>query len=88
MASGKSELIETAVLVLGTISSQEGAIGAITPHLEQIIPFLVQFTNNEFPILRSTSLWTLSKYTDWIVQNPQASADYFKLLCQKMIDKD
>jgi hypothetical protein len=41
MSSGNNELIEPSVLVLGIISDEGCALGSVTPHLGNIIPFLM-----------------------------------------------
>lgn len=69
MSSGKNELIEPSVLVLGIISDEGCALGSITPHLPNIIPFLMAFVDSKYSILRSTTMWTLSQFTDFISEN-------------------
>ena len=69
MKSGKVELIEPSVLILGILSDEGCALGSITPFLPNTIPFLMQFVENKYPILRSTTLWTLSQFTDFISEN-------------------
>jgi len=59
-------LIEPAVLVLGAISDPDGAYGVIKVHLDNLVPFLFETLNSNSELLRSTSLWTLSKFTEWI----------------------
>jgi hypothetical protein len=69
MGSGKNELIEPSVLVLGIISDEGCALGAVTPFLPNIIPYLMQFVDSKYQYLRSTTLWTLSQFTDFISEN-------------------
>eukprot|EP00249_Psilotum_nudum_P021527 c28143_g1_i2 orf=1539-4217(-) len=57
---------EAAVLVLGAIA--EGCINGLVPHLPQIIAFLVPLLEDKFPLVRSITCWTLSRYSRWIVQ--------------------
>ena len=53
--------MEPSVLVLGIISSEEGAIEAIKPHLGGLVPYLMELTSNSsYAVLKSTTLWTLS----------------------------
>jgi hypothetical protein len=43
--------------------------------------------NNE--VIRSTTLWTLSKFTEWIIgQSDQTIEEYLSMLCSRMIDSD
>ena len=66
MKSNNVELSEPAILVLGAISDPDGAYGVIKIHLDNLVPYLLEFLNNNNELLRSTTLWTLSKFTDWI----------------------
>ena len=88
MASGNNELIEPSVLVLGIISDEGCALGAVTPFLGNIVPFLMQFVESKYPYLRSTNLWTLSQFIDFISEDEQMSEAYFRLACQRMTDDD
>jgi transportin-1 len=88
MTSGKVELIEPSVLILGILSDEGCALGSITPHLPNMIPFLMQLVENQYSILRSTTLWTLSQFTDFISENEEISESYFRLACQRMTDED
>jgi hypothetical protein len=63
MSSGKNELIEPSVLVLGVISEEGGALNSILPTLSSIVPFIMAFAESPYSILRSTTLWTLSQFT-------------------------
>lgn len=64
MASGKNELIEPSILVLGIIA---GDAGVEIPNLGMIVPFLMQFLQSQYSILRATTLWTLTKFFPWIM---------------------
>ena len=88
MGSSNPELIEPAVLVLGIICDEDGAISAVIPHLESIVPFLLTLTSNPYTILRSTVLWTLSRFTRLIVENKHISTQYITILCQRMLDTE
>jgi len=69
MTSGKVELVEPSVLILGILSDEGCALGSITPLLPNLITFLMQLVENQYSILRSTTLWTLSQFTDFISEN-------------------
>ena len=88
MTSGKVELIEPSVLILGILSDEGCALGSITPLLPNLIPFLMQLVENQYSILRSTTLWTLSQFTDFISENQEISETFFRLACQRMTDED
>ncbi|KAL3350971.1 hypothetical protein AABB24_023393 [Solanum stoloniferum] len=57
---------EAAVLVLGAIA--EGCINGLFPHLSEIISFLIPLLDDKFPLIRSISCWTLSRFSKYIVQ--------------------
>ncbi|KAL7150279.1 hypothetical protein ABFS83_05G100900 [Erythranthe nasuta] len=57
---------EAAVLALGAIG--EGCIIGLYPHLSEIIAFLIPLLDDKFPLIRSISCWTLSRFSKYIVQ--------------------
>ncbi|KAG6407999.1 hypothetical protein SASPL_131001 [Salvia splendens] len=57
---------EAAVLALGAIG--EGCINGLYPHLSEIIAFLVPLLDDKYPLIRSISCWTLSRFSKYIVQ--------------------
>ncbi|KAL5788948.1 hypothetical protein ACOSP7_005897 [Xanthoceras sorbifolium] len=58
---------EAAVLALGAIA--EGCINGLYPHLSEIVVFLIPLLDDKFPLIRSISCWTLSRFSKYIVQN-------------------
>ncbi|CAK9134566.1 unnamed protein product [Ilex paraguariensis] len=57
---------EAAVLALGAIG--EGCINGLYPHLSEIVTFLIPLLDDKFPLIRSISCWTLSRFSKYIVQ--------------------
>ncbi|KAF9600199.1 hypothetical protein IFM89_005023 [Coptis chinensis] len=57
---------EAAVLALGAIA--EGCISGLYPHLPEIVSFLIPLLDDKFPLIRSITCWTLSRYSKYIVQ--------------------
>ncbi|KAL6579994.1 hypothetical protein OROMI_008018 [Orobanche minor] len=57
---------EAAVLALGTIA--DGCISGLYPHLSQIVAFLIPLVDDKFPLIRSISCWTLSRFSKFIVE--------------------
>ncbi|KAL5561246.1 hypothetical protein UlMin_030993 [Ulmus minor] len=57
---------EAAVLALGAIA--EGCIIGLYPHLPEIVAFLIPLLDDKFPLIRSISCWTLSRFSKFIVQ--------------------
>ena len=56
---------EAAILALGAISDEDGCLGLLEEHLTNLVPFLVKELDSESELIRSTSLWTLSKFSKW-----------------------
>ncbi|KAF5200361.1 transportin-1-like, partial [Thalictrum thalictroides] len=57
---------EAAVLALGAVA--EGCISGLYPHLPEIVSFLIPLLDDKFPLIRSITCWTLSRYSKFIVQ--------------------
>jgi len=60
---------EAAILAIGAVA--EGPLNSMIPHLPSLVPFLVDRLSDKHPMVRSITSWALSRYTYWIVQNPQ-----------------
>ena len=54
--------------VLGAIA--EGCMKGMVPHLPDLIPFLIQALNSKKALVRSITCWTLSRYNQWVMQQP------------------
>ncbi|XP_023533244.1 transportin-1-like [Cucurbita pepo subsp. pepo] len=65
---------EAAVLALGAIA--EGCINGLYPHLPQIVTFLIPLLDDKFPLIRSISCWTLSRFSKFIVQGIENQKGY------------
>lgn len=59
---------EGAILALGAIA--EGCLDGLAQFLPQSIPFLVSSLKDSHPLVRVITCWTLSRYTSWIMSNP------------------
>lgn len=57
---------EAAVLALGAVA--EGCITGLYPHLPEIIAFLIPLLDDKFPLIRSITCWTLSRFSKFVVQ--------------------
>ncbi|CBI18918.3 hypothetical protein VitviT2T_026981 [Vitis vinifera] len=57
---------EAAVLALGAIA--EGCVRGLFPHLAEIVAFLIPLLDDKFPLIRSITCWTLSRFSKFIVQ--------------------
>ncbi|KAM7479471.1 hypothetical protein LguiA_027684 [Lonicera macranthoides] len=57
---------EAAVLALGAVA--EGCINGLYPLLSEIVAFLIPLLDDKFPLIRSISCWTLSRFSKFIVE--------------------
>ncbi|KNA13109.1 hypothetical protein SOVF_119770 [Spinacia oleracea] len=57
---------EAAVLAIGAVG--EGCINGLYPHLSEIVGFLIPLLDDKFPLIRSISCWTLSRFSKYVVQ--------------------
>lgn len=81
---------EAAVLTLGAVA--EGCLEAITPHLTEIIPYLIFLLEDEEPLVRQITCWTLGRYAGWgaFLPDPAQRERYFVPMMEgillKMLD--
>ncbi|KAI3914033.1 hypothetical protein MKW98_010845 [Papaver atlanticum] len=57
---------EAAVLALGAIA--EGCFAGLYPHLSEVVQFLIPLLDDKFPLIRSITCWTLSRFSKFIVE--------------------
>ncbi|KAJ0241878.1 Transportin-1 [Hirschfeldia incana] len=72
---------EAAVLTLGAIA--EGCFNGLYPHLSEIVAFLLPLLDDKFPLIRSISCWTLSRFGKYLIQetgNPKGFEQFEKVL--------
>ena len=72
---------ESGILVLGAIS--DGCSSGMAEHLPKIVPYLIQRLSDKKALVRSITCWTLSRYSNWIVQQSTASHDEGSILHNK-----
>ncbi|ERT02304.1 importin beta-2 subunit [Sporothrix schenckii 1099-18] len=83
---------ESAVLSLGAVA--EGCITAVTPHLPNLVPYLVTLLDDPEPLVRQITCWTLARYSQWAIEltEPAQTASYFVPMMEgfltKMLDKN
>ncbi|KAH7437698.1 hypothetical protein KP509_05G084500, partial [Ceratopteris richardii] len=83
---------EAAVLALGAVA--EGCINGLLPHLKQIVSFLLPLLEDKFPLVRSITCWTLSRYSKWIVQAAEFAEGHVQFdsvltgLLQRILDNN
>lgn len=57
---------EAAVLAIGAIA--EGCFNGLYPLLPEIVTFLLPLLEDKFPLIRSITCWTISRFSKFIVQ--------------------
>jgi len=83
---------EAAVLALGAVA--EGCMEVVVPHLPELIPYLISLLEDEEPVVRQITCWTLGRYSSWAadLQDPAQKQTYFMPLMdgilRKMLDKN
>ncbi|KAL2025165.1 hypothetical protein VTK56DRAFT_167 [Thermocarpiscus australiensis] len=83
---------EAAVLALGAVA--EGCMDVVTPHLPELVPYLISLLEDPEPVVRTITCWTLGRYSPWAanLQDPVQRQTYFVPLMdgilRKMVDKN
>ncbi|KIW34512.1 uncharacterized protein PV07_01288 [Cladophialophora immunda] len=83
---------EAAVLALGAIA--EGCMDVVSPHLPELVPFLISLLSDEEPVVRQITCWCLARYSEWAARlDSQADKQrYFEPmmegLLQRMLDQN
>uniref|UniRef100_A0A1I7YJB0 Transportin-1 n=1 Tax=Steinernema glaseri TaxID=37863 RepID=A0A1I7YJB0_9BILA len=75
------EIKESGILALGAVA--EGCMNGITPHLPELIPYLINSLQDRKALVRSITCWTLSRYCHYVVQQPHDV--YFKPLLKELL---
>ncbi|KAK1760907.1 importin subunit beta-2 [Echria macrotheca] len=83
---------EAAVLALGAVA--EGCMEVVTPHLPELVPYLISLLDDPEPVVRQITCWTLGRYSSWAanLEDPYQRDTYFLPLMEgilkKMLDKN
>lgn len=83
---------EAAVLALGAVA--EGCITVVTPHLPELVTYLISLLNDPEPVVRQITCWTLGRYSSWAanLRDPAQIQAYFVPIMEgilhKMLDKN
>jgi transportin-1 len=83
---------EAAVLALGAVA--EGCIEVVTPHLPDLVPYLISLLNDPEPLVRQITCWTLGRYSAWAagLEAPLDRSRYFEPMMEgilmKMLDRN
>lgn len=66
---------EAAVLALGAIA--DGCMDTVTPHLPELIPYLISLLSDPEPIVRKITCWCLGRYSEWAAHLDAAEKTQF-----------
>ncbi|RFU35739.1 hypothetical protein B7463_g591, partial [Scytalidium lignicola] len=78
---------EAAVLALGAVA--EGCMDVVVPHLPDLVPYLITLLNDQEPLVRQITCWTLGRYSGWgaNLTEPGARAQYFVPMMEGILTK-
>ncbi|KAI5867177.1 armadillo-type protein [Durotheca rogersii] len=78
---------EVAVLALGAVS--EGCINVVTPHLPELVSYLISLLNDPEPVVRQITCWTLGRYSAWAADlaDPTQKQLYFEPMMEGILTK-
>lgn len=83
---------EAAVLAIGAVA--DGCMEAVSPHLPELIPYLVSLLNDIEPVVRLITCWALGRYSGWAshLENPIDKEKFFEPMIEgvlhRMLDKN
>ena len=83
---------EAAVLALGAVA--DGCMDVVIPHLPELIPYLISLLEDNEPVVRQITCWTLARYSKWAAEVPdQAQKEQYFVplmdgILRKMLDKN
>uniref|UniRef100_A0A6B2EC29 Transportin-1 n=1 Tax=Phlebotomus kandelakii TaxID=1109342 RepID=A0A6B2EC29_9DIPT len=78
------EIKESGILALGAIA--EGCMQGMVPHLPELIPYLISCLSDKKALVRSITCWTLSRYANWVVIQPNHD-QYLKPLMEELLKR-
>lgn len=78
---------EAAVLALGAVA--EGCITVVTPHLPDLVTYLISLLNDQEPVVRQITCWTLGRYSSWAanLKDPAQIQSYFVPMMEGILHK-
>jgi transportin-1 len=78
---------EAAVLALGAVA--EGCIEVVTPHLPELVPYLISLLSDPEPLVRQITCWTLGRYSAWgaSLTDPALRSRYFEPMMEGILTK-
>ena len=78
---------EASVLTLGAVA--DGCMAAVTPHLPELVPYLISLLNDAQPVVRQITCWCLGRYSEWAshLQDPAQKARYFERMMEGILHR-
>lgn len=76
---------EAAVLTLGAVA--DGCMEAVTPHLPELVPYLISLLNDPQPVVRQITCWCLGRYSEWAshLQDPSQKQQFFEPMMEGIL---
>ncbi|KAI1916419.1 hypothetical protein LOZ61_001075 [Ophidiomyces ophidiicola] len=75
---------EAAVLALGAIA--DGCMDSVTPHLTELVPYLISLLSDSEPIVRKITCWCLGRYSEWAANlEPNEKTQYFEPMMEGIL---
>ena len=68
------DMKEAGILILGTICDEDGCLTLYESQMSVIVPFLLEELKSESALIRSTTLWTLQKFSSWTARETDAAS--------------
>lgn len=77
---------EAAVLALGAIA--DGCMDSVTPHLPELIPYLISLLSDPEPIVRKITCWCLGRYSEWAAHlEPSKKVTFFEPMMEGILHR-
>ncbi|KAL8779958.1 MAG: hypothetical protein Q9194_001177 [Teloschistes cf. exilis] len=78
---------EAAVLAIGAVA--DGCMDAVTPHLSDLVPYLLSLLEDKEPVIRLITCWALGRYSSWAshLQDPGDKKRYFEPMMEGILNK-
>ncbi|KAL2822343.1 armadillo-type protein [Aspergillus cavernicola] len=78
---------EAAVLTLGAVA--DGCMNAVTPHLPELVPYLISLLNDSQPVVRQITCWCLGRYSEWAshIDEPSERATFFEPMMEGILHR-
>lgn len=83
---------EAAVLAIGAVA--DGCMDTVTPHLPELVPYLISLLNDDEATVRVITCWSLGRYSAWAsnLENPVDTKKFFEPMIEgiltRMLDKN